>query len=342
MKGSITIRDVARTAKVSVGTASRVINGKATVGAEVRGRVLKAIEALGYHPDAIAQSMRRGSTHVIGCVIRDINIPSLAAFVHAAHNVLDRAGFSLLVSNSEGREDRERELLTRLNSQRSDGIMIGPYSAMTPAFDKFLRSLNAPIVMVDRDEPAWADAVMVDHAGATRTATSRLIDLGHRRIALLTGGPSIYPARERIRGFSEAFAARDIALDPSLIRANSFLSPESFRQTSALLAAKEPPTAIVAGGIDMLAGVIRAIRVRGLRIPDDISLVGAGDSELAELHMPAISVQHWDQGEVGAGAASLLLSRIRDTASDEPQHVLVQSEYIERASTTVPRQRTSL
>jgi LacI family transcriptional regulator len=342
LKASITIRDVARTAEVSVGTASRVINGKATVGAEVRDRVLKAIETLGYHPDAIAQSMRRGSTHVIGCVIRDINIPSLAAFVHAAHNVLDRAGFSLLVSNSEGREDRERELLTRLNSQRSDGIMIGPYSAMTPAFDKFLRGIGAPIVMVDRDEPAWADAVMVDHAGSARKATSRLIDLGHRRIALLTGGPSIYPARERIRGFTEAFKAKGIDLDPSLIRANSFLSPESFRQTSALLVAKEPPTAIIAGGIDMLAGVIRAIRVRGLSIPDDISVVGAGDSELAELHMPAISVQHWDQGEVGAAAASLLLNRIREVASDEPQHVLVQSEFIERASTAAPRQRGSL
>jgi LacI family transcriptional regulator len=342
LKASITIRDVARTAEVSVGTASRVINGKATVGAEVRDRVLKAIETLGYHPDAIAQSMRRGSTHVIGCVIRDINIPSLAAFVHAAHNVLDRAGFSLLVSNSEGREDRERELLTRLNSQRSDGIMIGPYSEMTPAFDKFLRGIGAPIVMVDRDEPAWADAVMVDHAGSARKATNRLIDLGHRRIALLTGGPSIYPARERIRGFTEAFKAKGIDLDPSLIRANSFLSPESFRQTSALLVAKEPPTAIIAGGIDMLAGVIRAIRVRGLSIPDDISVVGAGDSELAELHMPAISVQHWDQGEVGGAAASLLLNRIREVASDEPQHVLVQSEFIERASTAAPRQRGSL
>ncbi|SDS56338.1 LacI family DNA-binding transcriptional regulator [Bradyrhizobium canariense] len=342
MKGNVTIRDVARSAEVSVGTASRVINGKATVGADVRGRVLKAIEALGYRPDAIAQSMRRGSTHVIGCVIRDINIPSLAAFVHAAHNVLDRAGFSLLVSNSEGREDRERELLMRLNSQRSDGIMIGPYTAMTPAFDTFLRSLGAPIVMVDRDEPPWADAVMVDHAGATRKATSRLIDLGHQRIALLTGGPSIYPARERIRGFTEAFEIKNVALDRTLIRANSFLSPESFRQTSALLAAKDPPTAIIAGGIDMLAGVIRAIRVRGLTIPDDISLIGAGDSELAELHMPAISVQHWDQGEVGAAAASLLLARIRQVASDEPQHILVRSELIERDSTSAPRQRSSL
>lgn len=341
-KGNITIRDVARTAQVSVGTASRVINGKATVGAEVRANVLRAIETLGYRPDAIAQSMRRGSTHVIGCVIRDINIPSLAAFVHAAHNVLDRAGFSLLVTNSEGREDREAELLIRLNSQRADGIMIGPYTAMSPAYDKFLRSLSAPIVMVDRDEPEWADAVMVDHAGATRKATARLIELGHRRIALLTGFPSIYPARERIRGFTEAFKAKDVPLDPPLVRANSFLSQESFRQTSALLASEAPPTAILAGGIDMLAGVIKAVRVRGLSIPDDISVVGAGDSELAELHTPAISVQDWDQGEVGSTAATLLLSRIRQTASAEPQHVLVQSDFIERASMAPPRTNVSL
>ena len=141
----------------------------------------------------------------------------------------------------------------------------------------------------------------------------------------------------------EAIYARDqVELDRSLIRAHSFLSPESFQQTSALLASKEPPTAIIAGGIDMLAGVIRAIRVRGLRIPDDISLVGAGDSELAELHMPAISVQHWDQGEIGAGAANLLLNRIRNVASDEPQHVLVRSEFIERASIASPRPRGTL
>ncbi len=326
-------------AEVSIGTASRVINGNDTVGADVRGRVLSAIEALGYRPDAIAQSMRRGSTQIIGCVIRDINIPSLAAFVHAAHNVLDQAGFSLMVSNSEGRTDRERELLNRLNSQRSDGIMIGPYSPMTPAFDKFLRELSAPIVMVDRDEPGWADTVMADHAGATRKATRRLIEAGHTRIAILTGAETLYPARARINGYLAAFAQSGLEVDRSLVRATSFLSHASFRQTSALLASDDPPTAIIAGGIDMLAGVIRAVRVRELRIPHDISIVGAGDSELAELHSPAISVQHWDQGEIGRTAATLLLGRIQKTAGPNPEHVLIPSEFIERDSIAPPKTR---
>lgn len=340
-KGSITLRDVAREAQVSIGTASRVLNDKANVGDEVRRRVLAAIEILDYRPDAVAQSMRRGSTHVIGCVVRDINIPSLAAFVHAAQNVLDRAGFSLLVSNSEGREERERELLIRLNSQRSDGIMIGPYSPMTPTFDKFLRGLDAPIVMVDRDEPAWADAVMVDHAGSARRATDRLLGLGHRRIALLTGNPSIYPARERIRGYTAAYEAAGIDLDKSLIRADSFLSEASFRQTSALFNMSNPPTAILAGGIDMLAGVIKATRVRGLTIPDDVSVIGASDSELAELHSPAISVATWDQGEVGSTAATLLLDRIRHAGPEEPQQVLVASKFVDRDSTAAPRPRNT-
>src|SRR5690606_1294665 len=189
------------------------------------------------------------------------------------------------------------------------------------------------------DEPAWADAVMVDHAGGARRATERLLRLGHRRIALLTGNPSIYPARERIRGYLAAYDAAGIAVDKSLIRADSFLSDASFRETSALLNTANPPTAILAGGIDMLAGVIRAIRGSGLTIPEDVSVGGTGGSELAELHSPAISVVAWDQGSVGGTAAALLLSRIRKTGGDEPRHVLVESEFIERASTVPPRTR---
>jgi LacI family transcriptional regulator len=178
---------------------------------------------------------------------------------------------------------------------------------------------------------------MVDHAGGARRATERLLRLGHRRIALLTGNPSIYPARERIRGYIAAYEAAGVPVDKSLIRADSFLSDASFRETSALLNTANRPTAILAGGIDMLAGVIRAVRVHGLTIPDDVSVIGAGDSELAELHSPPISVVNWNQGTVGSTAATLLLNRIRRTGSDEPQHVLVESEYIERCSAAPPK-----
>ncbi len=339
--GNITIRDVARAAGVSIGTASRVLNEKQTVRPEIRSRVQQAIRDLGYRPNAVAQSMRRQSTHMVGCIIREINIPSLAAFVRAAHDVLDDAGFSLLITNSEGREERERELLMRLNSQRTDGIMLGPYTPIDEKFDAFLRSLDAPIVLVDRDKPEWADAVMADHAGACREATTRLLELGHRRIVLLTGDTIIYPARERVRGYTEAHEAFGVAVDPSLVRAASFLPTEGFRHTSSLLGTSDVPTAIIAGGIDMLAGVLRAIRVRGLRIPDDISVVGAGESELAELHTPPISIVRWDQAEIGRTAARLLINRMAGNTDAPPEHVLLPTEFIQRGSIAAPPKRKS-
>lgn len=340
-EGNITIRDVARAAGVSIGTASRVLNRKQTVRPEIRARVQQAIDELGYRPNAVAQSMRRRSTHMVGCIIREINIPSLAAFVRAAHDVLDKAGFSFLISNSEGRVERERELLNRLTSQQTDGIMLGPYTPIDAKFEAFLRSLEAPIVLVDRDEPKWADCVMADHAGAMFEATTRLLDLGHRRIVLLTGEPVVYPARARLKGYLDAFASRGVEVDRSLIRATSFVATEGFRHTSSLLVGDNPPTAIIAGGIDMLSGVLRAIRVRGLKIPDDISVIGAGDSELAELYTPAISVERWEQAEIGRTAAQLLLNRMLNNPDAPAEHVLLPSEFIQRGSVAPPPDRSA-
>ena len=329
----LTIVEVAHAADVSVGTVSRVLNGNAKVRADLRDRVQAAIKDLGYAPNAVAQSMRIKSTHTIGCVIREINLSALGAFVRAAHDVLDEAGFSLLLSNSEGRRERERELLARLSGRRADGIMIGPYSPITEEFDSFLRRLNVPIVLIDRDLPSWADAVMTDHAKGVRDATEHFLNLGHRRIAIITGSTALYPARERIRGYEEALRSRHLEPDPALIEASSFLPDKGFSYTSSVLASSSPPTAIIAGGIGMLPGVLQAIRVRGLRIPEDISVVGAGDSELSELHTPPISIQRWDQAEIGRVAASLLLDRIRGRAGAEPRHVLLPNEFIVREST---------
>jgi LacI family transcriptional regulator, galactose operon repressor len=327
-----TIRDVAKSAGVSVGTVSRVLNAHSKVQPGLRAKVQKAIADLGYSPNAIAQSMRSRATHTVGCVIREINISALAAFVAAAHDVLDEAGYSLVLSNSEGRRERERGLLERLSRRQMDGIMIGPYSPLTGEFDAFLQGLGVPIVLVDRDQPAWADAVMTDHAQGIRAATEHLLGLGHRAISLITGDSSLYPARERLRGFREAFRAAGIKHDPSLVHSTSFLASAGFRITSSMLASKDRPTAIIAGGIGMLSGVLQAIKVRGLRIPADISVIGSGTSELADLHTPPIALQCWDQAEVGRIAANLLLDRILGQAGSEPRHVLVPNAFVLRES----------
>jgi LacI family transcriptional regulator len=166
--------------------------------------------------------------------------------------------------------------------------------------------------------------------------TDHLLSLGHRRIALITGRDDIFPARERISGYRAAHAARGVAVDSLLLRPGSFQADHGFSTMAELLAAPQPPTAVIAGGIDMLSGVIKAIRAKGLRIPQDISVLGSGDSSLAELHSPPVSVDRWDQAEVGRVAANLLLDRIAGRSTASPRHVLLPSEFVLRESTAAP------
>jgi LacI family transcriptional regulator len=336
-RARLTIRDVARKAGVSVGTVSRVLNRKETVHADIRQRVHQAIDVLGYSPNYVAQSMRSRTTQTIGCIIREISIPPLAAFVRAAHDVLHEAGYALLLTNSEGNAERERELLKRLNRRQADGILLGQYSPPTAEFDAFLRTLNVPIVLVDRDQPAWADSVSADHFHSAKRITDHLLSIGHRRIAIITGPEDLFPAGQRLRGYRAAHEEQDVAIDPKLVSTTSFLAKAGFSFMSGLLGQRARPTAVIAGGIDMLDGVLRAIRAQGLRIPQDISVVGAGDSSLAELHTPPISVSHWDQTAVGRIAAEMLLDRIASRSVGEARHVLLPTEFVFRESTAALR-----
>jgi len=332
-----TIRDVAHKARVSLGTASRVINGHKSVREEIRARVEQAIVELGYRPDAVAQSMRRGATRTIGIVIRDITVPVLASFVKSAQEVLREAGYTLIVASSEDRRERELEILNAFGRQRIDGLIIATASERDPQLLKARESLRSPVVMLDREVPARFDAVLVAHREGTRRAIEHLLDLGHQRIALLTGSETVRPSMERVLGYQDAFKARSVDIDPELIRTSSFSSDFSYVETSALLGQSRPPTAIIAGGIAMLPGTLRAIRAHSLRIPADISLIGTCDSDLAELATPAITIVHYDFAEIGKAAAQFVLDRIERDPERPPRRVKFATELIVRASCAPPR-----
>ena len=334
-KATPTIRNVAQVAGVSVGSVSRVLNAKATVSPEIREKVEKAIRELGYKPNLVAQTMRSQISRTIACIIRDIDISGFARFVRAADEVLSRAGYALLLSNSEGRIERERELISVIASRRADALLIAQSSEMDRNLDELLHGLGIPVVLIDREWPEWADAVMVDHRNGIRQATEKLIRLGHRRIALLTGNRTLYPARERIIGYEQAHAACGVSLDPRLLQTGSFEAGFAFEKASMLLCSADRPTAVVAGGIEMLPGIIRALRVQGLSIPADVSVVAAMNSDLADLFEPQISVEDWDYAEVGRIAANLALQRIASNQTVEPRRVLVPTKFLLRESCAV-------
>jgi LacI family transcriptional regulator len=338
MGDSRTIRDVARAANVAIGTVSRVLNGHKSVSDDVRRRVLRAIKKLKYEPDRVAQSMRLGVTRTVACATRDISMPGYAAIVHGAEEVLRASGYTLLLAITDERKERELELLRTFQRRRVDAVVMATSSEEDKELSKQIRELDIPVVLLDREKPNELDAVTIDHRRGIRAATEHLHGLGHTRIALLTGGLATRPGRERIAGFKEATAQFGKRASQATLRVGAFSAEFGFREASSLLSSPNRPTAIIAGGMAMLSGVLQAIRARGLSIPDDISVIAGADSDLAALATPAVTAIRWSGTDEGRMAVQLLLNRLTGNRNGPVQRVMLSTELITRESCAPPRE----
>jgi LacI family transcriptional regulator len=335
---TITIRDVARAAGVAVGTASRVANNHPSVSPDVRKRVTEAIRDLGYEPDPVAQSMRLRTTRMVACAIRDVSMAGFGGFVKAAEDVLREAGYTLLLANTDEQPAREIELLATLARRRVDGVVMTISDEGDSDIQRALKDMPAPVVLMDRESALNLDVVAIDHRGGTRAATEHLLALGHHRIALLTGHTAVRPGHERVIGFGEAYRRAGMAYDPTLLCSGGFSAEFGFEQLAALLDSDNPPTAVIAGGMTMLPGVLRAVAAKGLRIPEDISVVAGGDSDLAALLTPAVTAVQWSTADWGRNAVRLLLDRIEGKYDSDARRVMLPTKLVERASCAPPRE----
>ena len=263
-----TIRDVARTAGVSVGTVSRSLNAPGTVRRATLEKVQAAIETLGFKPDPRAQGMRRRNTMAVGFISNDISNPVHAVVFRGAETELRARGYSLLVVNTGGYAEREADAIATLQHGRVDGLIMTINSEQDRRCRALLAEARVPSVLLDREIDIELDAILTDHATGMLQAVDYLIELGHRRIALLTAGIEIRPGRERVRGFTEAFAKRKLPLPRDLIRAQSLSADFGFRETTALLQLPDPPTALIAGGNQILVGVLKAVQQVGIDVPE--------------------------------------------------------------------------
>jgi LacI family transcriptional regulator len=313
-----TIKDVAREAGVSVGTVSRVLNSHKTVSPEIKSRVENAIAALNYAPNSFAQGMRSGAKRSVGIILRDITVPALATFVKSAQNVFQEAGYTLVVGASEDRPKREVELLESL-SRRLDGLIMTSACEENPHLTDLRNAVNIPIVLMDREAPPHIDSVLIAQRDGMHRAVSYLLDLGHKRIALVTGSTTVLSGRERVAGYIEAHRERGLTPASELICCSSFTADYAYMAVSSLLLGANRPTAVVAGGVAMLPGILRAVSTEGLRIPQDISVIGCGDSDLAELMNPPITVIRWSYSAVGEASAKLILDRIQNPETPRRQ-----------------------
>jgi LacI family transcriptional regulator len=327
----VTMREVARAAAVSLGTVSRVINRKATVRAEVRERVTAAMDQLGYVPDAVAQSMRTQATRALGCIVSDISNPLFSRLVAAAEGALKAADYTMVLTASHDSTDREMELLSVFRRRRLDGIMTTVSREGDERVHRLLQELPMPVILVERSLPIPVDTVVTDHFGGAYQATSYLLTLGHRRIGLITVTQEALPGRERMRGFRQAHAEHGVSLHPELTAFHGLSAEYGYSTAYELLSATDPPTAIIAGAGQML-GVLKATRALGVDVPRDLSLIRIGDTDLAELFSPPLTVVRWEPERVGRVAAELLISRISGTGRKGPLHVVLPAELVLRRS----------
>lgn len=330
-----TILDVAKRARVAVGTASRVINGAPNVSEDKRNRVNAAIRELGYVPDIVAQSMRSNRSMTFACVMRDFTVPVLSMFVDSMQKEVDAFGFSLMVGSSYHDVKRELTLLKGFQQRRIDGLVIATSSESDPTLLATLAQLEFPVVLIDRDRPADFDAVCVNHAAGMRQAARYLVELGHKRIAFLSGEEGLHPARSRLEGFRQGMHDGGAPIDHALLSLSSFGGDSAYAEAYRLLSLSRRPTAVIAGGSALLPGVIRAARDLGLAIPQDLSVIAGADSDIAQLGAPPFTVVRWSHDQLGKAAGGFLMKRL-DDPSLAPQRLTVDAELVVRGSCAAP------
>jgi LacI family transcriptional regulator len=328
------MREVAEHAGVAMSSVSRVLSHHPDVSAGMRERVERAVDELGYEPDMLAQSLRRRATFTVGFVVSDISNPLLSTIALGAETTLREAGYSMLLMNSENKPSLDAAQLRLLTRRRVDGLLLSLAAEDDPETVGLLEETAIPIVLIDRELPETVDAgsVISEHRDGMRSAVGTLLDLGHRRIGLILG-PSLRFSRERLLGLRDAYAERGLP-DESLVLAGT-LSEEFGREATArMVDDRNPVTAIVAGGNQLVSGTLAELRSRELRVGGDISLVSCDAISVTEFFTPPIAVVRRDNRALGRTAAQLLLEQMRDDLP--PRQIVLPTEFVRRDSCAPP------
>jgi LacI family transcriptional regulator len=332
MKDRITIRDVAKKAGVSLGTASRALNRTGRVSDAAIAAVNQAARELDYKPDVVARSLRTRSSGVIGLLVSDLANPLYARIITAAEAALQAEGYSLLVASTHNERKREESLIEIFRGTRVDALILGPCERESAELIEKL-SQDLPVVALDRDFSAGSVGVLVDHCAGAFQATQYLLNLGHTRIALLTPGTELRTGKERIAGFRKAFEARGLTPDSALIRAERSAMQFAFAEAMSLLSHAERPTAFLCLGTRILSGVLQAIRHTGHSVPQDVSVISIGDTDLSQLFSPTITSLSWDLEVMGTCAAQLVLKHLdRQLPTAATDRIAIKTQLILRES----------
>lgn len=305
-----TIKDVARMAGVSISTVSKYING-GHVREENLDAIREAIETLDYRVNPFARSLKSQRSRSIGILLPDITAPFFGAVVTALDKTLREYGYHTLMSCYSANHGMERDNLHYLISTGIDGLIYIPEDLSAEEYYELTTNCSIPMVQMDRMiQGVECDAVLVDNADATYNATAELISRGHRNIAMMTGPKSVFTAKERQVGYLRALSDHGILFDDTLFISNENTFATGYHGFEQLWAQQERPTAVVSTNYDITLGLVTAVRERGLRIPEDIDIVGFDCVEVCTMMKPPLPVVHQPEVLIGQTAAQYLIQRL--------------------------------
>ncbi|WP_421930354.1 ribose operon transcriptional repressor RbsR [Morganella morganii] len=317
-----TMKDVARLAGVSTSTVSHVINNNRFVSDGVRKKVNDAIAELNYAPSALARSLKMNRTNTIGMLVTTSNNPFYAEVVRGVERSCYERGYSLILCNTEGDHKRMNSSLETLLQKRVDGLLLMCTEIKGPSAEVFSRYPRLPMVMMDWSPFAFGGDVIQDNSFlGGEIATNHLIENGFTRIACIAGPLDKSPAKSRLDGFYRAMAQVGLDVPPEYVLESDFEFSGGFSAMNQLLSLPVPPQAVFAGNDAMAVGAYQAIWQKGLRIPQDIAVIGYDDIDLAAFLTPPLTTIHQPKDELGKLAVDKLLRRMDD--ADAPSDLLV-------------------
>lgn len=333
-----TVKDVARLAGVSAATVSRVLNNKPFVSERTRWNVLAAMEKLNYRPSRVARRLRSRATEIIGVIVSDIGNPFFSAVVRGIEDVAYTHGYSLLLCNSDEDSEKERLYLDILEAEDVAGVLLAPTREDSLSCQSLISSRRAVVAFDRMLTELQVDAVLTDNAKGTAEAIRHLASLGHRRIGMVSGPTHLTSGRERLEGWEMAMKECGLATEENLIAIGDFKQRSGYEQTKLLLEGPSPPTAIFVANNLMTLGALALIHERGLRIPEDIAVVGFDDLPWASCLSPPLTVVAQPTYELGRCATDRLIERISNpdqpvgTIRLEPKFIIRQSCGFGRSS----------
>ncbi|GAB2961822.1 LacI family DNA-binding transcriptional regulator [Streptomyces pseudoechinosporeus] len=331
---SATVKDVATLAGVSPKTVSNVINGFVHVTPETRERVQRAIAELGYRPNRIARNLRRGSSGTIALVLPELDVPYFAELARHFLTMAEEHGRTLLIEQTLGDRDREAAVIHSLGEQIVDGLVVSPLALHGSALAAHIDAM--PLVLIgERPSGGLTDHVVIDNVAASREAVTHLIRGGRRRIAAIGLQPEPYIGTPLLRrtGYREALEAAGLPFDPRLeCETPLYHLREGAQAMYALLDEADPPDAVFCFNDALALGALRALYERGVRVPDDIAVMGFDDIEATRYSTPSLSTVAPDKGAIARNAISLLLERI-DSPDRPAREVIVGHTVCAREST---------